>query len=410
MRCAKLISEDLSRTSTIVHALTTKDDLRNLETHDPVPFPSMINGISFRADPKTRFSDPPAPPPQQPLPEKPDIPSLKRSSTEKPKMNASNSPVIDNNHQIVLLTDALNNVKKDFDLQATRMRELEDLLIKERAAREVAEDLAKRLEYTTPQLNGAPPESIDPDMILDDEFKPSPNLTKPDDGLTDQPLSSTSHESSESQLLSLQARFDAMTADLTQLKRQVDSWRERCEQAETDRDISARRILELVQKVKDDEAARQMTSSATFEPQTHQKQQRDRSRSRSRGRHDSRLQNEQTTFLTKGLTPLRSQRQQNQHTNHLTSSPDHETSPISLKDNKTSSPNATSLSRSDTIMPTTSRTKSKHSNRSSANDSSSNNTLVATSVPYASMLGVVLIGMGLMAYINGWQTQPKPLS
>jgi len=32
--------------------------------------------------------------------------------------------------------------------------------------------------------------------------------------------------------------------------------------------------------------------------------------------------------------------------------------------------------------------------------------LLYNTTPYASMIGVVLIGMGLMAYLNGWQ-QPK---
>jgi hypothetical protein len=33
--------------------------------------------------------------------------------------------------------------------------------------------------------------------------------------------------------------------------------------------------------------------------------------------------------------------------------------------------------------------------------------LLAQGLPYASMVGVVLIGMGLMAYINGWQPQGR---
>jgi len=28
-------------------------------------------------------------------------------------------------------------------------------------------------------------------------------------------------------------------------------------------------------------------------------------------------------------------------------------------------------------------------------------------LPYASMIGVVILGMGLMAYLNGWQPQSR---
>jgi hypothetical protein len=36
--------------------------------------------------------------------------------------------------------------------------------------------------------------------------------------------------------------------------------------------------------------------------------------------------------------------------------------------------------------------------------------LLQQSTPYASMLGVVLLGVGLMAYLNGWQRIDKSLS
>jgi len=33
--------------------------------------------------------------------------------------------------------------------------------------------------------------------------------------------------------------------------------------------------------------------------------------------------------------------------------------------------------------------------------------VLVTSAPYAAMLGVVFLGVGMMAYLNGWQTLPR---
>src|SRR5690349_2280947 len=119
MRNARLQNQDLARTSQFLNSLLSKDDIKNL--HKPnlpePPKPHLTNGnVSFRSDGgKTRFSEPPAPPPSQPLPEKPDavrpgssdVASLKRTTTERPKP-ASTSPIRPDNtslQQILLLTE-----------------------------------------------------------------------------------------------------------------------------------------------------------------------------------------------------------------------------------------------------------------------------------------------------------------
>src|SRR6266566_5815157 len=106
MRTARLQSQDLALTQQFLNALLSKDDIKNEQKHegaDPAK-PHVVNGngLSFRSDPKARFSDPPAPPPQQPLPEKPDVarphgadvPALKRGSAERPKSLPSNASPI----------------------------------------------------------------------------------------------------------------------------------------------------------------------------------------------------------------------------------------------------------------------------------------------------------------------------
>lgn len=98
MRTARLQSQDLGRTNQFISALLSKDDIRDMEKLDPAEnlkshlSNGNMNSMPFmRSDSKARFTDPPAPPPQQPLPEKPDVPPLKRGTTERPKANTPNS-------------------------------------------------------------------------------------------------------------------------------------------------------------------------------------------------------------------------------------------------------------------------------------------------------------------------------
>ena len=175
MRNARLQSQNLARTQQFINTLLSKDDLKNEQKHDapePAKGPQMVNGNngSFRSDPKTRFSDPPAPPPQQPLPEKPDaargsdVPSLKRATTEKPVAQPSNtstntSPIRQdaNFSQILQPTEALNIAKREIDTQHAKLRDLEEMLQKEREARESAEEVARKLEdaAAAAQMNGS---------------------------------------------------------------------------------------------------------------------------------------------------------------------------------------------------------------------------------------------------------------
>jgi hypothetical protein len=107
-----------------------------------------------RVDSFSRFSEPPAPPPQQPLPEKPDALSrsasesfspLKRSDTEKPK-SGTGSPVSRDSSQILNLIEALSSAKREIETHGTRVKELENLLFQEQAARKLAEDKVNELE------------------------------------------------------------------------------------------------------------------------------------------------------------------------------------------------------------------------------------------------------------------------
>ncbi|KAM0277473.1 hypothetical protein ACHAQH_005751 [Verticillium albo-atrum] len=381
MRSARLQSQDLGRTGQFIGALLSKEDIKDHDKPEvPEPPKHMMNGngLPFRADSKARFSDPPAPPPQQPLPEKPDVPSLKRAATERPKSHPTNaSPVRpDNMSQIIQLTEALNNAKREIDTQTTRMKDLEEMLQREREARELAEDLARRLEDTavTKEMNGAPKEGGSD--LLEEAFEPPREAAEPTDvdmpdadavdDADEQPEASQEVaapvDKVEEVTVQFQAKLDAMMSDMNDLKQQMEAWKQRCEKAEAERDTDRQTLAEMVAKLRKEEEARQTAELA-----------KSRSPSKMRGRSGSRaVENsaEEASFRS--------------------------ANGVSKYDVEDPADRPT-LSRANTITPLTASTGVLMHKQA-----------LIDGMPYTSMLGVVLIGVGLMAYINGWQPPPRP--
>lgn len=378
MRNARLQAQDLGRTNQFVNTLLTKEDVKDLEkpeVPEPAkqqqPQPSMNGGIPFRPDPKTRFSEPPAPPPQQPLPEKPDVPSLKRGPTERPKSGPPNSAAVrqENLNQIIQLTEALNNAKRDIDTQTARMRELEEMLQKEREARELAEDLAKRLEASASlQMNGsikAPTDVKMADMAEPTQEQEVKELVEV------LPVAKEEEPQKEDTAAkevaaSLQSRIDNMDEQMKDLREQLQQWKHRCESAESERDESRKSLAEMVVQLRAEEAKRVAA------------EERRRSRSRRRA-----TESKAEVAEPEASAPARSNSDGSSKAPANTHPPN-----IDLDDGPT-------LSRANTITPLSSQRGLVSRDQS-----------LQAGLPYASMIGVVLIGMGLMAYINGWQSPP----
>ncbi|KAF5132897.1 putative protein C3H7.13 [Metarhizium anisopliae] len=379
MRNARLQAQDLSRTNQFVNTLLTKEDVKDLEKPEvPEPAkqqqsqPSVNGGIPFRSDPKTRFSEPPAPPPQQPLPEKPDVPSLKRGPTERPKSGPPNSVAArqENMNQIIQLTEALNNAKRDIDTQTARMRELEEMLQKEREARELAEELAKRLEASTNlQMNGSVLSPADVTMTDISESAQEQEVEESGDSRSAAPEETEPQKndtSAEEVTASLQSRIDNMDEQMNDMREQLEQWKHRCETAESERDESRKSLAEMVVQLRAEEAKRIAA------------EERRRSRSRSRATESKADVTEQEAPATAPPDPEK---------------PDKTIAATNTS--KTDTEDGPTLSRANTITPL-----------SSQRGFASRDQSLQAGLPYASMLGVVLLGMGLMAYINGWQSPP----
>lgn len=374
MRNAKLQAQDLGRTNQFVTTLLSKEDLKDLEkaeSHEAPKSAQMVNGngISLRTDAKTRFSDPPAPPPQQPLPEKPDVPGLKRAAGERPKSgSAVSSPIRpDNNSQILQLTEALSNAKRDIDTQTARMRELEAMLAKEREARALAEEVARSLEESakshmngTASLATEDDQQLVPDATVSEDtakasVEPSLNESEPDANGIEEAHSA------------LQARLSTMESQVNELKGQMELWKARCETAESERDACRVSLAEMVLKLREEETRRVAAEEKALAE-----------------RH---LQDESlvTSENDKGVVG-------NAASNMVTKNEIAKTAePTELEESPM-------LSRANTITPLNAQ------RRGSFQDER-----LQSGLPYASMLGVVLIGMGMMAVINGWQSPPSRL-
>ncbi|CAG9940568.1 unnamed protein product [Clonostachys rosea f. rosea IK726] len=375
MRSARLQAQDLGRTNQFVSTLLSKNDVKDLEKSEiqEQPLPQHVvngNGVSYRPDGKARFSEPPAPPPQQPLPEKPDVPSLKRGSIERPKSVPQNASPIrqDNSSQILQLTEALKNAKRDIDTQSARMRELEQMLQEERVAREEAEELAKRLEESaSSQVNGvAIAPSVESALKTNDESEQPSKSTEQheDESAEDRDAAAAEDNAAKEIAISLQSRIDAMDVQMLELKEQLEHWKQRCEVAESERDADRKTLAEMVVQLRAEEARHV----------ANQKEKRSRSRRRAI--------NNESEATTASADPSAA------GDDSSIVQADGSGSNIDTSDEPT-------LSRANTIT-------ALH-----PHDVSRGTQSLQVGLPYASAVGVVLLGMGLMAFLNGWQA-PSP--
>ena len=328
-----------------------------------------------KIDPVARFSDPPAPPPQQPLPEKPDgtrsspqeahapIPSLlKRSETERPRTGSTTSPTSTQSSQILSLVEALGLAKKEIDSQSARVRQLEDLLRQERVARENAEEKVRNMEEhaSVPTKEDTAATESQHNRHLEDDVGEE-NQAARETTMSEQPKAPSEMNGAppapspraDATETDLQRRIDTMMAEIDEMKQQMERYRSRAESAESEASSSRASLAEMVGKL------RQEGSSSTRE----------------------------AIDSASGLAEA-----------HARKSP--------------KSPAAESISGSTVVESEGQRSPTSQGGKSlehvvatilrdgQRGDGSS---FAVQSAPYASILGVVLIGVGLMAYLNSYQ-------
>jgi hypothetical protein len=380
MKTAKQQAQDLEQTNNFLHSLLKTDTKDEKVPAGQVESTStrLVNGSAklARIDPVSRFSDPPAPPPQQPLPEKPDLArsspseansnsSFKRSETARPGSVMGGSPVNPQSSQILSLVEALSSAKKELDSQGARVKHLEDMLRQERSARESAEERARRLEqsasfkpileaeHVPTESNGSDPAS---DNISTEHASESTNKQE----TTEKESHGEGTGPSED---SLQSQLDQMVAEMDLMRQEMQKFQQRAEAAEGSATSTKATLAEMIERLRE---VREAGSEAKQEEVLPAGSESKLARALKTAR-----QGENNPMLIKSSSKSRS----NLPNGHLRT-------PLRLPEH---------LERA---VATVLRTDS-------------DGQLLGQSAPYASMLGVVLIGVGLMAYLNSWQKMEK---
>lgn len=385
LKQAKQQSQDLRQTDEFLTAIMKPGYAEKEKATKAASFESsasrQLNGRPKmpRVDSFSRFSEPPAPPPQQPLPEKPDAPPrsasdafspLKRSDTDKPKSASTSSPVSRDSSQILSLIEALSSAKREIDNQGARVKELEDLLLQERAARESAEERVKKLEMRSTMDNGdAKSEThIDSSLKHEDQVKrehdDSEAPRKPNGSILSSEVPSATDagqtkSSAEVNTTKLQRRFESMIEEMEEMRKQVASFKERAEKAEDESATSRKSLAEMIETLRQERVEKGSATVVDPQPDTH-------------GR---------------GLTKSRPGQ-------------------AIPSENGTADPKSAGSS-AERFDPVTVKSKELDAAATAFATQCHRRNFLEEASPYASMFGVVLLGVGLMAYLNGWQKMDK---
>jgi hypothetical protein len=241
------------------------------------------------------------------------------------------------------------------------MRDLEEMLQKERQARELAEELAKRLELQSSEgkTNGhvkaegsVIEEAFEPPSEINEEATTLTNGESVELELAEGKEVDTKAISASTSLL--EHKMETMLVEMQELKAHMEAFKQRAETAEAERDASRKTLAEMVQKIRSEEP----TGTSSTE----------RAWSSAKGLGSDLLNN--SNAVNSKLGPLLQK--------------------VGIANGSIVSPEETGEQRK-LAAGTLSRPPGGH------------DPLLYHATPYASMLGVVLIGMGLMAYLNGWQ-------
>lgn len=353
MRAAKQQAQDLEQARNFLTAILPADG-------SPAKLPPNVNkennSLSKQAngrvkapriDHSARFADPPAPPPQQPLPEKPDSAKaaspgpniltsmLKREVTAKPLVNGiTTSPTGNQSSEILNLLKSLNDAKKQIESQGSKVKELEDMLRQERQAREAAEDKVKRLEESS---------AAQPVSVVEEE--PEPVEQPKSENEQSPPPEDTEAESR------LQERIDMMLSEMQQMQKNLENTTQRAEAAESEKSSLAAMIEKFRREREENESNQPVAkpNDETIEEKS-----------------KSHTDQEQSSGTIKDI------RQANGHVRM----------PKLPEDLQHAVTTVLQQQQADGEVP-------------------------AHIAPYVSILGVVLIGVGVMAYLNSWQKVDK---
>lgn len=249
MKLAMRQSQELARARQMIDHMLAGG---RSEQPPPIKEPKLSDKIrpsptKSKLDLKSHFSEPPAPPPQAPLPEKPDVaraladpiirPLLRRDDTTLPMSNSASPTRVDHSGDILRLCEELKLAKGELSNQSERMKNLEHELAQERTARESAEERAQRFERRDSPLKAD--EGAAGTDTRDGAAVPALQTFPP---------------------LDLQTQLDRLRTSMDDMKQQMERYRARAESAERERDEARRTLAELIEEKRKENAASPPTS------------------------------------------------------------------------------------------------------------------------------------------------------
>jgi hypothetical protein len=422
LKSAKQQAKDLARTQEFFDQLLTtgslkdpaatkapaSDEQRNQSRPTEEPTSSKVNGVApvtlDQSQPDTQpvpGLDPPPIKSQKPIPVKLNAgsltsPKLNRSETERPKsLTSMFSPLKgDQPQQILILVDALAAARKEMGSQSARVKDLEELLQKERIARESAESRALQLEKerqvgpskVTALVNGvvkggepssapAGQSTSNGEVVGVDGDKDGDSAHGSGPSGVHQPALTKSSEI-------LQERLEVLVREMDEMKKKMEQYKQRADVAEKDSASSRRSLAEMVDKIRKDDEERvvrqeqkkklkqQQQKSDTSAPSSNQKEMTSTSESEAYAADLQAVTSSSSLLQKAGV---------------------HTGQPIGPSE-------VAALERAVQMMMAQVQGQAQH--RSSQ---ATRHELLVQSAPYASILGVVVLGMGVMAMLNGWQ-------
>ena len=392
LRQARLQSQDLHHTNDFVNAVVSHQHPL------PIPEPQKIQSPFKASESKARFSDPPGPPPSQPLPEKPDallrsklaelpalLPLLQRSETEKPILGSADSPIkLDPSLHINDLVEALSTAQRERTSLSEQVKILDENLRLEKEARIFAEQRAESLSGNSTPNNGNFPVHATKDA--------------------DEPPTHMAHSAETA--ARLQERCDLMKAEMESMRAQMENFRQRAESAERASEKDRQSLSEMVSSIRRrDDAAKRRKESHRGKDEDQTDNTDDDDATREKGYHTSTDPDDDDVETV--------ERELNGHVNEVlqrqsTLKPSHEsqssdTIPLAMSA-QLKDMSAVQLDEiSKTVATLRSSLERQRLDPRTGTIGSRRQEQLVQSAPYASVLGVVILGMGLMAYLNNWQ-------
>jgi hypothetical protein len=308
---------------------------------------------------------------------------FRRSDTERPKV--PNGPTHSRSNsksktEIASLSEALNTAKKDLEDQGKKLRDLQDLLVKERVRREDAEARASKLEQEQqgkikhPEDNGANGTIVKTEKTSDTVLTPIEDESNSEIGKKKRDPEPANETATEK----LQRRLDLLLAELQEVKVSSERWKQEKEEAERERDEERKERLSLSEMI-----------------ESMRKAERERSEKKERSRGIGRWR--------KG-----SRRREAASTDGNNSTPDSNNADIDSSDDEHEM-----VRHSNSSTPSLGLSRNKeffangHTNGSLLRRVDGKATMagfdshqLAQAAPYLSAMSVVLIGVAVMALVN----------